>query len=185
MQFNRIVDESIEAIASLKGLVSEFESAAKLLVDTFEKGGKVLICGNGGSAADAMHFTTELVCRFEKERRHLPAICLNSSPTDMTAVSNDYTYEDVFSVQLDAFAKSEDLLIVVSTSGVSPNVVRALEKAKSLSLSSIALLGRDGGACRGLASVEIIVPCESTARIQEAQQVLIHCLCGAVDDAFA
>ena len=184
MKFNQIVEESIATIASLKGLEAEFERAAALLIDTFKRGGKVLICGNGGSAADAMHFVSELLCRFEKKRRHLPAICLSSSSSDLTAFSNDYCYNEVFARQLDAYAKHEDLLIAITTSGKSENIKAAIEKAIELDVKSLSLLGRDGGDCLGLSTVELCVRSESTARIQEAHQVLVHGLCLKVDLAF-
>ena len=184
MDFNAIVDESIETLSKLKDLGKEFEEAAKLLVGSLKSGGKALICGNGGSAADAMHLATELVGRFETERPHLPAICLNSSGPDLTALTNDFPYKEVFARQLRAFAKPGDLVIALSTSGRSENIEAALRESLELSVSSLALLGRDGGSCAGLASVEMIVASNSTARIQEAHQVIIHALCREVDMAF-
>lgn len=185
MNLEEIIVESAETITSLRGLSEQFTAAGDLLVDCLKSGGKPLICGNGGSAADAMHFTTELVCRFEKERCHLPAICLNSSGPDITAMANDFAYEEIFARQLEAFATPCDLLIVISTSGLSSNVTRVLEAARSREIPSLALLGKNGGNCSGKATVELTVESESTARIQEAHAVLIHALCSVVDDAFA
>lgn len=185
MSFHSIIDDSVATLLSVRDLEREFNDGAELLVATLKRGNKVLVCGNGGSAADAMHFATELVCRFEKPRRHLPGICLNASASDLTAFSNDFSYEEVFSRQLEAFAVAGDLLVVFTTSGKSSNIVEALKVANSSALRSIALLGRDGGPCAGMATVELIVPSETTARVQEAHKLLIHAFCGAVDTAFA
>lgn len=184
MKLDLIVQASLRVIDSLKELTDPFERASKSLIDSLESGGKVLICGNGGSAADAMHFATELVCRFVADRRHLPAICLNSSCSDLTAMANDFSYEEIFARQCAAFASPGDVLVVLSTSGNSRNVVRALEESRKNGMNSIALLGRDGGDCRGKATVELIVNSDSTARIQEAHKVLIHAFCEGVDEAF-
>lgn len=184
MNFQSAIEEAVKTLLSVRVLENEFSEGADLLVATLKRGNKILVCGNGGSAADSMHFATELVCRFEKNRRHLPAICLNASASDLTAFSNDFSYDEVFSRQLEAFGSDGDLLIVMTTSGNSPNVVKALEVANSRGLKSLALLGRDGGACKGLASLELVVQSDSTARIQETHKLLIHCLCSAVDAAF-
>lgn len=182
MNFQSLVDESIATLESLRNLSEPFERASQLLVNVLSSGGKVLTCGNGGSAADAMHLATELVCRFEKARRHLPAICLNASGPDLTAMANDFGYDGVFARQLEAFAEPRDLLIALSTSGKSPSIVEALKVAESRELNSIALLGKDGGECLGRATIELLVGSDSTARVQEAHQVLIHALCQSVDE---
>lgn len=185
MDLERTVDESVETVRGLKALAEPFERASKLLVGSLRGGGKVLICGNGGSAADAMHFATELVCRFEAERRHLPALCLNASGSDLTALANDFSSEAVFARQVEAFGKEGDMLVALTTSGNSANVAEALRASRKLGMVSIGLLGRDGGACRGLATAALLVRSDSTARIQEAHKVLIHALCREVDRAFA
>lgn len=184
MGFESDIAACLETMKSLRGLGSAFDAASTLLCERLGSGGKALVCGNGGSAADAMHLATELVCRFEKDRRHLPAICLNSSASDLTAFSNDFSFAEVFARQLEAFAAPGDVLIVLTTSGMSPNVVAALEVSKRSGIDSIALLGRDGGACAGKATVELTVPSSSTARIQEAHKLMIHSLCRRVDEVF-
>lgn len=184
MVLRGVVEESVQVMQALLFLEERFEKASSLLGKRLKEGGKVLLCGNGGSAADAMHMATELVCRFEKERRHLPAICLNSSASDLTALANDFSYEDVFARQLEAFAKRGDVLLAFSTSGKSANVLRALEKANDLGIESVAFLGNDGGDCLGLASYDLVVPSQSTARIQEAHKLLIHAFCLKIDSDF-
>jgi len=179
--FQRMVRESAETIAGLANLASPVEKAADALTAAFLAGGKLLTCGNGGSAADAAHMTTEFVCRFVEDRPGYPAICLNSHGGDLTAIANDYTYDEVFARQVQAFGQKGDVLIGLSTSGDSASVRRAIETGNQRGLTTIAMLGRDGGAMKGLAEVELIVPSDVTARIQEAHQVLIHAICEIVD----
>jgi len=179
----RNIQAATETFASLQALEPEVDRAAAALREALLKGNKLLACGNGGSAADAAHLTTELVCRFVDDRDAYPAICLNTHGGDMTAIPNDYTFDELFARQVAAFGQAGDVLIALTTSGNSQNVVRALEQAKTNGVLSIALLGRDGGACRGLADIELCVPGTITARIQEAHQLLIHTLCEVVDQA--
>ena len=150
---------------------------------TLLAGGKVLACGNGGSAADAQHFVAELVGRYLEERRPLAALALNTDAAVLTCVSNDYDYERVFARQVEALARPGDLLLAITTSGRSPNVLRALETAGRLGLETAALLGRDGGPARALARIAIVVPHDETARIQECHGLMIHLLCEALDRA--
>ena len=175
------IAEARACLAGLAELGGAVDRAAALLCDTVGGGGTVLIGGNGGSAADAMHFSTELICRFERDRRPYRSICMNASGGDLTAIANDYTYADVFTRQVRAFAGPGDLVVGISTSGNSPNVVAALQTARETGAASIALLGRDGGDARGLATVDLCVDGPTTARIQEAHQLLIHTLCGLVE----
>ncbi|MEM7680772.1 MAG: SIS domain-containing protein [Planctomycetota bacterium] len=178
-------EEAAAVVAALGELEPDLDRAAGLLIGALRNGGKALACGNGGSAADAAHFTTELVVRFEADRAGLPAVSLSSHGGDLTAIGNDLDFERVFARQVEALGRPGDVLLAMSTSGQSPNVVAGLRRAKELGLATIALLGRDGGACQGLADVELIVAHPRTARVQEAHQVLLHALCGAVDRAFA
>ena len=175
------VDAAVATLEGLRGLRDAVDAAAELLVRTLTGGGLVVTGGNGGSAADAMHLATELVCRFERQRRGYPALCMNASGGDLTAIANDFAYERVFARQVEAFCGPGDLVVLLSTSGTSPNVRLALEEAKARGAASLTLLGRDGGAAAGLATVELCVPGTSTARIQEAHKVLIHTLCGLVE----
>ena len=156
-----------------------------MLVDTLhrtlEAGGKVLACGNGGSAADAQHFAGELVGRYRDERRALPGLALNADGPVLTCLANDYEYAHVFARQVEALGRPGDLLLALSTSGRSPNIVEALRVARARHLTAVAFLGRDGGDARGLASLEIIVPSQETARIQECHGLMLHLLCEALD----
>ena len=179
-------DNIAECVAVLEGLAAlepAVDRAADLLAGVVRAGGVVTAAGNGGSAADAMHFMTELVCRFERERRAFPAICLNASGGDLTAIANDFTYDAVFARQVEAFNGPGSLFVGITTSGKSPNVLAALHAAKDRGAATLALLGRDGGDAAGVADVELCVAGPTTARIQEAHQLLIHTLCGAVERA--
>jgi D-inositol-3-phosphate glycosyltransferase len=157
-------------------------AAAETIVGCFTNGGKVLVCGNGGSAADAQHLAGELIGRFRHERAALPAVALTADPTVLTAWANDRGFEEVFARQVEALGGTADVLVAISTSGRSPNVVRALQGARQRGLATICLLGRDGGEARHLSDVPVIVPSADTARIQEVHAVLIHTLCELVED---
>ena len=177
------IDEAIKAIGLLVPLEAKIREAALLIEDTLLSGRKVLTCGNGGSAADSSHLATEIACRFVGDRRPYPAISLTGDGGLLTATANDYSFDEVFARQVVAFGQPGDVLVALSTSGKSPNVRRALEVARETGLKSIALLGRDGGFCQDLASVSLIVPHDVTARIQEAQKVIIHIICELIEPA--
>jgi D-sedoheptulose 7-phosphate isomerase len=162
---------------------SQISRAVDLLVDRLSKGNKLLVCGNGGSAADAMHICAELVGRFLKERRALAAIALNTDPVILTAWSNDYSYESVFARQVEALAKPGDIVWGISTSGNSKNVLAALKTARELGASTMALTGQGGGAIAEYADVLLAVPLSVTARIQEVHTVTYHIICEAVEAA--
>jgi D-sedoheptulose 7-phosphate isomerase len=179
------LNDSIAAIRTIFDLEDQVMHAADLLRETLLSNHKVLACGNGGSASDSAHFATELACRFISDRRPYPAISLTGDGGLMTAIGNDYSFADLFARQVRAFGTAGDLLVALTTSGNSENVRRALEEAKHIGLSTISLLGRNGGACRGLADVELLVPEQVTARIQEAHKVVIHLLCELVEPALA
>ena len=145
---------------------------------------KILACGNGGSAADAQHFAAELVGRFERERRELPAIALSTDSSILTAIANDYSYEVIFSKQVRALGQAGDVLLGISTSGNSANVIAAIEAAHLKGMSVIAFTGKDGGKIKNIlknSDVHLCVPAERTARIQETHLLLLHCLCDGVD----
>lgn len=171
-----------ELLPALEAMAPEVDRVAARLGDALLNGGKLLACGNGGSAADAAHITTEFVVRFVKDRKPYPAICLNAHGGDLTATSNDYGYEHVFERQVNAFGQPGDVLIGLSTSGNSETVRRALVAGKAAGLYTVAMLGRDGGKTKGLSDVDLIVPHDVTARIQEAHQLLLHTICQIVDD---
>jgi D-sedoheptulose 7-phosphate isomerase len=170
-----------ETLQSLGDLDAQVTKAADLIEQSLRAGNKLLVCGNGGSAADAAHFATELVVRFAKDRRALPAICLASDGGLLTAAGNDYGFDEIFARQVAAFGQPGDLLIGLTTSGKSKNVQRALEEAKARKLKTIALLGRDGGSTIGIADIDLLVASDSTARIQEAHQLLLHVLCEIIE----
>ena len=175
------ITQATQTIESLRSLEDGITKAAALIQDCLSRGGKLLACGNGGSAGDASDFTTEYVCRFINDRHPFPAINLTSDGSLLTAIGNDYGFEEVFARQVRGFGKAGDVVIALSTSGRSKNIIRVLEEARQLQLPSIALLGKDGGDARGLATVDLIVPCQVTARIQEAHKFILHVICELVD----
>ena len=178
---NRAINDSIRMLKSLNGLESQVSRAADLIGECFRTGNKLLMCGNGGSAADASHFATELVVRFTKDRHALPAICLASDTGILTAAGNDYGFDKIFARQVAAFGVRGDVLICLTTSGKSKNLIRALEEAKARQLKTIAFLGRDGGSTVGIADVDLLVTSDSTARVQEAHQLLLHVFCEIIE----
>jgi phosphoheptose isomerase len=178
---NYAINDSVRTLQSLKDLEPEVTRAADLIGQCLRVGNKLLVCGNGGSAADASHFATELVVRFAKDRPALPAICLASDTGVLTAAGNDYGFDEIFARQVAAFGVPGDVLICLTTSGKSKNLIRALEEAKAHKLKTIALLGRDGGSTIGIADVDLLVKSDSTARIQEAHQLLLHVLCQIIE----
>lgn len=147
------------------------------MINCLTNGKQLLACGNGGSAADAADFCTELACRFSRDRRPYPAINLSDGGSLLTAIANDYGVDEMFSRQVSAFGRAGDVLIAISTSGKSGNIVRALERGRERELRTIALLGRDGGPAANIAEVDVIVKGDSTARIQEAHKFILHVLC--------
>src|SRR5439155_24985577 len=174
---DQAINHSVRVLESLKNLEPQVSKAADLIGECFRTGNKLLVCGNGGSAADASHFATELVVRFTKDRRALPAICLASDSGILTAAGNDYGFDEIFARQVAAFGVPGDVLICLTTSSKSKNVMRALQEAKARKLKTIAFLGRDGGSTIGIADIDLLVKDDSTARIQEAHQLVIHVLC--------
>ncbi len=170
------VEKTIDVMAP------SIEEACKLMVDTLKNGNKILLCGNGGSAADAQHIAAELTGRYIKERRGLPAIALTTDTSALTAIANDYGYKKVFSRQVEALANQGDLLIGLSTSGNSDTVFVALQEARNTGCRTIGFSGKDGGKISTLCDVNLIVPSDDTPRIQEVHILLGHILCQAVDD---
>jgi D-sedoheptulose 7-phosphate isomerase len=182
---DQAINGSIETLKSLEKIESKIARAAEMIEQCLRSGSKLLVCGNGGSASDAAHFATELVVRFAKDRRAYPAICLTGDGGLLTAAGNDYGFDEIFARQVAAFGLEGDVLIVLTTSGKSKNVRRALEEAKSHKLKTIAFLGRDGGSTIGFADVDLLVASDSTARIQEAHQLLLHVLCEIIESRLA
>ena len=178
----RAIDESITTLRGLSALDGQLARAALIILRSLTSGHKLLVCGNGGSASDATHLATEFLCRFREDRRPYPAISLTANGEYMTAVCNDYHADEIFARQVWGLAEKGDVLIAISTSGNSKNVLRALEEAKRRDVESIAILGHDGGSTKGVATIDLIVPGASTARIQEAQKVLLHALCEMIEE---
>ena len=182
------IRESIEVknkILENQSIIGQIEEAAKYIIGCFSAGGKVLLCGNGGSASDAMHIAGEFVGRFQRERKALPAIALNGDVTSMTSIANDYGYENVFQRCVEGFMRHGDVLIGISTSGNSVNVYNALNRAKMMGEKTIALLGKDGGKIKTVADIPIIVPSNVTARIQESHIMIGHIICELVENECA
>lgn len=159
-------------------------SLANLAVETLKNGNKILICGNGGSAADAQHFAAELTGRYKSERISLPAIALTTDTSAITAIGNDYGYDEVFARQLSGVGNSGDLLIGISTSGNSTNILKALKIAKQKGIKTAGLSGKGGGEMNSLCDINVVVPSNDTARIQEMHILIIHTICAAIDGAF-
>jgi D-sedoheptulose 7-phosphate isomerase len=185
---NRVREHFAESIATKQNAVdvlSESVAAAgALLCQALLDDGKILSCGNGGSAGDAQHFSSELLNRFEMERPGLPAMALTTDSSTVTSISNDYSYEEIFSKQVRALGKPQDVLLAISTSGNSENVCRAVSAAHERGMKVVALSGRDGGRMAAMFAeddVEIRVPATRTARIQEVHLLVIHCLCDIID----
>ena len=176
-QLHEAIAAATKTLQSLVELDAKVGEAADLIEQCLRAGNKLLVCGNGGSAADASHFATEFVVRFTKDRRAFPAICLASDSGILTAAGNDYGFDEIFARQVAAFGVPGDVLICLTTSGNSKNVVRALQEAKARQIKTIAFLGRDGGSTVGIADLDLLVKSDSTARVQEAHQLLLHVLC--------
>jgi phosphoheptose isomerase len=179
------LDESIRAacdtFASLRELAVPVSKAVEAIVECLCAGRKLLVCGNGGSAADGADFSAEFGCRFVADRRPYPALNLAQGGSLMSAIGNDYGYDEVFARQVAGLGGKGDVLVAISTSGNSKNILRALEEGKKRGLTTMALLGRGGGPAAGMAEIELVVRSESTARIQEAHKFLLHVICGLVD----
>lgn len=154
---------------------------ATLMVETFKSGGKLLVMGNGGSAADAQHFVAEIVGRFKMERRGLPAIALSTDTSILTAIGNDYGFDRIFHRQVEALALAGDLVVGISTSGNSPNVLQALKLAREKGCRTVGLLGKDGGSIKGLCDLALIVPTDDTPRVQEGHITIIHIVCDLLE----
>ena len=186
MRIEEIILENIrlkEQILEDKTILSNIEKAAEMLIQTFQNKGKVLFCGNGGSAADAQHIAAELSGRFLKERPPLFAEALHVNSSFMTAVANDYDFETVYARALQAYGRAGDCLVAISTSGNSPNIIKALETAKHLNINTIGLTGKTGGKMQQLLDIAINVPSDQTPRIQEAHILVGHILCELVEEA--
>ena len=166
-------------------MIKTISEAAACMTEALKKGGKILVCGNGGSASDALHIAGEIVGRFQKERPAYAAVALNADPAVMTAVANDYDFGQVFARQVEGLRTEKDVLLGLSTSGNSANVIRAFEKAREIGGKTILLSGKSGGKLRAMADIAVIAPSDVTAHIQEAHECVYHILCGLGEDALA
>lgn len=188
-QKTSLIQKEIQASIDLKNQVKDKLSekiieVAHILAECINKGGKILLCGNGGSAADAQHFAGELVVRLTSDytRQALPAITLSSDNFILTACANDFGFEQVFSRQIEALGKPEDVLMCISTSGNSPNLIKAAQKAKEKKMKTVGLLGGNGGELKKISDLSIVVPSQATPRIQETHICICHILCELIEN---
>jgi D-sedoheptulose 7-phosphate isomerase len=184
MTFEESLAETTRTLQALAKIRPAIDQAGRLILETLKGGGKLLIGGNGGSAAEAAHFSTELVGRYAKTRRSLPAVSLSADGSLVTCIGNDFGYEEVFARQIAGLGRPGDLVVLLTSSGNSANVVAGLREARRLGLPSIAFLGRGGGRAKGLATCELLIPGESGAAAQEAHLFLVHHFCELIDEAF-
>ena len=178
------LNSHIETAKAMQELLPTIQRAGELCLDSLQNGGRVLICGNGGSAADAQHIAAELSGRFKKERKALAGIALTVDTSALTAIANDYGFEEIFARQVEALGREGDSLIAISTSGNSQNVINAIKRAKEIGLNIITLSGKDGGKMRELGSVNIVIPSQDTPRIQEMHIMVGHMICAVIDEMF-
>ena len=180
------IKESIATKQSvLSTLVPDIEKAAEILIAALKNGNKILTCGNGGSAADAQHFAAELTCKYDRDRKALPGIALSTDTSHLTATGNDYSFDDVFSRTVEALGQKGDVLVAITTSGNSKNILKAIEAAKKKGMHIIGLTGKNGGKMKELDIHKVIVPSNTTARIQESHIMIIHNWCRLIDSKLA
>jgi D-sedoheptulose 7-phosphate isomerase len=175
------LQEHIELFAKLHLIGADVDAAATLATETLRSGRKIMFCGNGGSAADSQHLAAELTGRFIKDRRPLAAMALSTDSSALTCIANDYSFADVFERQVRGLGQPGDCLVGISTSGNSENVIRAMAAARAIGMTTIGMLGRTGGKLKAMSDVAIVIPSETTARIQEAHILVGHTLCGLIE----
>jgi D-sedoheptulose 7-phosphate isomerase len=184
MTFRDQLAEATAVFTAMTPYAAEVDAMIVAVADALSAGQTLFTCGNGGSAADALHLAEEFVGRYRSNRRPLPAVCLNADPTALTCIANDFGYDAVFARQLAALGRPGDVLVAFSTSGNSPNIVQAMQTAREHELLVVGLLGKDGGAARALAHHAIVVPSADSARIQEVHGLLLHAICEEVEQRF-
>ena len=177
--------ETKKKVIEDEALVSTIASTADAMAEVIANGGKILLCGNGGSASDALHIAGEIVGRFQKERKSWPAVVLNADVATLTAIANDYGYDNAFARQVEGFMTEKDLLIGITTSGNSENIYRAILKAKEIGGKTAVLTGRTGGKTAPIVDFPLVVPCDVTARIQESHITIGHIMCEIVEEKLA
>lgn len=181
------IQESIDVKSKLlydETLLSVIKRISDVMKESLRNGGKILFCGNGGSASDSLHLTGELVGRFQKERKGMAAVSLNADAATMTAIANDYGYDEVFARSVEGLMKPEDVLIGISTSGNSSNVYNAILRAKDIGGKTIGLLGKDGGIIKDIADISVVIPSDCTARIQESHIMIGHIICELIEEDY-
>lgn len=175
------ISENIETTKSIYELIPKIKKVVESLINTFNQNKKIMICGNGGSSSDSQHFSSELIGRFEKKRKSLAAISLSTDTAAITAIANDFKFEDIFSRQIEGIGRSGDTLIAISTSGRSNNILKAIRKAKSKDITTVGLLGNGGGEAIKEVDFAICINSQRTARIQEMHALVIHIICGLLE----
>jgi len=183
-EIEAIIDESSSTIQDIKNHTGNIQKTISLIISCFKNGKKLLICGNGGSAADAQHLAAEFVSKFEKDRESLPAIALSTDTSCITSIGNDYSFDYIFSRQCESLVNSGDIIIGISTSGKSNNIKNAFDIGKNKGATTIGLLGNDGGEAKKFSDISIIINSKSTARIQEAHRTIYHIICHFVEREF-
>ena len=179
--YNKILSEHLSIFNKLSALEDKVNNICDIIHNSFKKTGKLLLCGNGGSAADSQHIAAEFIGRFEIERGPLPAIALTTDSSVITCLSNDYDYEKIFSRQIESLGNTDDCLLAISTSGNSKNIINAIEAANKIGITTIGLLGNEGGKAINLCKHNITISSHKTARIQEAHIFILHSICGIID----
>lgn len=182
MNIEYLIKESAEVISSLSSHSEEIMKMADIITNCLKNGNKILIMGNGGSAADSQHIAAEIVGRYKKERKGYPAIALTTDTSILTAIGNDYSYDYIFVRQIEALAREKDVVLGISTSGNSKNIIEAINKANELNCITLGLLGKDGGKLKDVIQHSLIIKSNNTPRIQEAHQFIYHTICEIVED---
>lgn len=184
MDIKKLIQDSIDAKIKMleDSHIKSIEAIADKIVEAYKNGKKTIICGNGGSASDALHFSAEMVCRFEKNRAALPSIALSENVSSITAIGNDFKYEDIFARQLEAFAQEGDIFIAISTSGNSKNIISALETAKKLKIFTVGITNMSGGKMKDFCDMLYLAPSQITARVQECHILFIHILASVIEE---
>jgi len=183
LNLDHALQEHLALFGRLESVASAVDRASAVISASLAGGRKLLLCGNGGSAADSQHIAAELTGRFIRDRRPLAAVALSTDTSALTCIANDYGFEEVFARQVAGLGQHGDCILAISTSGNSRNVIRAVEAARDLGMPTIGLLGRDGGKLRALCDIAVVIPSETTARIQEAHIFIGHVLCGMIEQA--
>lgn len=181
-EISEMIDGSLDSVVKVRWIMPQIEKAAKIMIDSLKNGNKIMTCGNGGSASQAMHFSGELVGKFLVDRNPLASVCLNSDIVNMTAIGNDYGYEQIYRRQVEGIGKKGDVLVCFTTSGNSENLLRAVKNIKDIKV--INLLGSGGGKMKGTGDVDIIVNSEQVPRIQECHLLILHILAKLIEDEF-